>query len=128
VGKDGGGGELHVELLELVLSSFISGTLICGLVWELKGGRDGVSLRQRRTIKGGVFVERICQGKMYAHYNDPQPNLPVAHKTKLRDAKNKLEKWKSERDFPARRKGRTIGLWDPVKNGQVRADPSDGMT
>jgi hypothetical protein len=52
----------------------------------------------------------------------------VAHKTKLRDAKNKLEKWKSERDFPARRKGRTIGLWDPVKNGQVRADPSDGMT
>jgi hypothetical protein len=32
VGKDGGGGELHVELLELVLSSFISGTLICGLV------------------------------------------------------------------------------------------------
>jgi hypothetical protein len=31
VAKDGGG-ELHVELLELVLSSFISGTLICGLV------------------------------------------------------------------------------------------------
>jgi hypothetical protein len=30
----------------------------------------------------------------------------------LRDAKNKLEKWKSERDFPARMKGknnRTVG-------------------
>ena len=42
VAKDGGGGggvggELHVELLELVLSSFISGTLICGVVRELKG-------------------------------------------------------------------------------------------
>jgi hypothetical protein len=29
---------------------------------------------------------------------------------------------------PQEWKGRTIGLWDPVKNGQVRVDPSDGMT